>query len=69
MENVRRIGRFTDIDGLEVQVGVDHDAMTITAGRTVIRLDRGHRQNFHALWVAATVAIDEYVTSHPEREA
>jgi hypothetical protein len=64
---VRRIGTLDDADGDSLIIGVDRDRMTVGDGLYVVAsLDSRARAEFHALWVAAIVAIDEYKAAHPE---
>jgi|SRR5580704_6817015 hypothetical protein len=50
---VRPVGTLYDLDGLPVEVGIDHDAVTIKAGETLIRLDSSANEEFAQLYVSA----------------
>jgi hypothetical protein len=50
---VRPVGTLYDLDGMPVEVGIDHDAVTIKAAGTPIRLDSSANEVFAEYYLSA----------------
>lgn len=50
---VRQVGRFEDMHGTTVIVGVDYDAITVSVGLTPATLTRAQAEEFAQLFIAA----------------